>query len=103
MRRRRRDGGRIGGSARNRASSLRERRGVCPRDRRGQTGLTDPNNVSEARAYDSFGRQSSFTKADGNKSAVSYAYCANVNGGSAPCPQNGAYALTITPTTSAKT
>ena len=62
-----------------------------------QTSATDPNSLTTTAGYDTFGRVNLSTRPDGNKTAVSYAYCSGVNGGTATCPTYGAYLSTVTP------
>jgi RHS repeat-associated protein len=54
---------------------------------------TGPNGIPTSWTYDSFGRVTRETKADGTQTAFSYVYCAT--GGS--CPANGAYYVQATP------
>ncbi len=61
------------------------------------TSQTDPNGLVTSASYDSLGRPILVIRPDGNKSAISYAYCSGVNGGSASCPSLGAYLQTVTP------
>ena len=59
---------------------------------------TDPNTIVVASAaYDTLGRSTAVTRPDGNKTAISYAYCSGVNGGTANCPPYGAYLMQSTP------
>jgi RHS repeat-associated protein len=62
-----------------------------------RSSLTDPNNLTTAWTYDTFGRLSLETRADGTKTALSYAYCNGVNGGTASCPSLGAIHQLATP------
>ena len=55
------------------------------------TSHTDLNNLTTSWTIDTLGRETLETRPDGTKTAVSYAYCSGVNGGSASCPANGAY------------
>ncbi len=61
------------------------------------TSHTDLNGLTATSAYDSFGRETLETRPDGNKTAVTYAYCSGVNGGSASCVGSGAFIATATP------
>jgi YD repeat-containing protein len=63
----------------------------------GITSLTGPNNLTTTWSYDSFGRKSLETRADGTKTEWAYAFCSGVNGGSASCPTYGKYLATTTP------
>jgi YD repeat-containing protein len=58
---------------------------------------TGPNGLTTTWAYDSFGRKMLETRSDGTKTGFAYVYCAGVNGGSANCPNYGAYIVTATP------
>lgn len=61
------------------------------------SSVTDPDTLTTAVSYDTFGRMTHATKKDGTKIGVSYAYCSGVNGGSTSCPAHGATAVTVTP------
>jgi RHS repeat-associated protein len=65
----------------------------------GPTSHTDLNGLQTARAIDTLGRETLETRpgAQGTKTAVSYQYCAGVNGGAASCPQYGAILVQTTP------
>ncbi|MEI9997493.1 MAG: FG-GAP-like repeat-containing protein [Rhizomicrobium sp.] len=67
------------------------------------TSHTDPNGITTGWSYDSFGRRTLETRPDGTKTALSYAYCAGVNGGAFACPANGAYVAQATPQNSGGT
>ncbi len=58
---------------------------------------TGPNGVATTWAYDTFGRPLRETRADGTQTLDADVYCANVNGGSAACPTNGAYYVDTRP------
>jgi RHS repeat-associated protein len=63
------------------------------------TGHTDLNGLVTSWTYDSFGRRTleALPGTNGGKTASAYLYCSGVNGGTAPCPVNGAYLLQTTP------
>src|SRR5207244_2654231 len=58
-------------------------------------GLTGPNNLSTSWSYDSFGRKSSESRADGTSTAWSYTRCADSPG---TCPPYGVYFVSVTST-----
>lgn len=64
------------------------------------TSVTDPNGITSTAGFDTFGRQTSAVKPDGNQTVMSYAYCSGVNGGTASCPTYGAYLVQAEPETS---
>ncbi|HEY4942215.1 MAG TPA: FG-GAP-like repeat-containing protein, partial [Rhizomicrobium sp.] len=55
------------------------------------TSHTDLNSHTTSWSYDSFGRMTLETRPDSTKTAISFAFCSGVNGGSASCPTYGAY------------
>ncbi len=61
------------------------------------TSHTDLNGLITSWGYDTFGRNTLETRPDGNKTAIGYAFCSGVNGGSATCPTYGAFVVTATP------
>ncbi len=63
------------------------------------TSHNDLNNLQTAWSIDTLGRETLETRpgAQGTKTAVSYQYCAGVNGGTASCPLYGAYLMQTTP------
>ncbi|MEZ5892445.1 MAG: RHS repeat-associated core domain-containing protein [Parvularculaceae bacterium] len=66
------------------------------------TSQTGPNSLTTTWAYDSFGRPTQETRADGTKTVYAYEYCSGTAGGSATCPTygtsaHGAYVITATP------
>jgi RHS repeat-associated protein len=63
----------------------------------GVTSLTGPNSLTTTWSYDSLGRKSLETRADGTKTEWTYAFCNGVNGGTASCPTYGKYLATTTP------
>jgi len=58
---------------------------------------TGPNGLPSSWTYDSFGRKTLETRADGTKTSWSYQFCAGVNGGTASCPTGGKYLTIVTP------
>ncbi|MBV9990531.1 MAG: VCBS repeat-containing protein [Alphaproteobacteria bacterium] len=64
------------------------------------TSVTDINSLTTNIVPDWLGRPTDVTRPDLNQVAVSYGYCAGVNGGTASCPATGAYVVTATPKTS---
>lgn len=58
---------------------------------------TDANGITTSWTYDSFGRLALATMPDGNRTAMSYAYCSGINGGSSSCVSNGTFLSTATP------
>jgi RHS repeat-associated protein len=67
------------------------------------TSHTGPNGLTTSWSYDSFGRPILETRPDGNKTAVEYAYCSGVNGGTAYCVYRGAFTAVSTPQNSSGT
>src|SRR5665213_82063 len=67
------------------------------------TSQIDPNSLTASASYDTLGRAILMTNPDGNKTAIAYAYCSGVNGGSASCPTYAAYVITATPENSSGT
>ncbi|MEI9988947.1 MAG: FG-GAP-like repeat-containing protein [Rhizomicrobium sp.] len=55
------------------------------------TSHTDIDGRATGWSYDTLGRLTLAIRPDGTRTAVSYAYCAGVNGGAASCPTYGAY------------
>lgn len=58
---------------------------------------TGPNGLTTTWTYDTFGRKTQETRADGTVTKWAYAFCSGVAGGTAPCPTYGAYLITVTP------
>ena len=58
-------------------------------------GLTGPNNLTTTWSYDSFGRKSSESRADGTNTAWTYTRCADSPG---TCPTYGVYFVSVTST-----
>lgn len=54
--------------------------------------LTGPNGLTTTWAYDSFGRKTLETRADGTRTQWDYQYCSGVNGGTTSCPTVGGIA-----------
>jgi RHS repeat-associated protein len=52
---------------------------------------TGPNGAATSWQYDSFGRMTKETRANGTITSYTYSYCAGVNGGAASCPSLAAY------------
>jgi RHS repeat-associated protein len=61
------------------------------------TSLTGPNGLTTTWTYDSLGRKTLETRADGNKTKFEYLYCAGYNGGSASCVSLARYLVVTTP------
>jgi YD repeat-containing protein len=63
------------------------------------TSHTDLNNLQTQWQYDSFGRRTLEIRpgTSGTETAASYQYCTGINGGTASCPQYGAYLVQTTP------
>lgn len=59
--------------------------------------LTGPNGLTTQWQYDSFGRKTLETRADGTRTAYSYEFCSGVQGGSALCPTGAVYVVTEQP------
>jgi hypothetical protein len=64
-----------------------------------------PQRLVTSWSYDSFGRRTleALPGINGPKAAAAYLYCNAVNGGTAPCPANGAYLVQVTPQSHAGT
>ncbi|MBI4196105.1 MAG: RHS repeat protein, partial [Betaproteobacteria bacterium] len=61
------------------------------------TSLTGPNALTTTWSYDSLGRKTLETHADGTKTEWNYLFCSGVNGGTAACPTYGRYLVQTTP------
>jgi RHS repeat-associated protein len=59
---------------------------------------TGPNILTTTWTYDTFGRRTLETRADGNKTQIEYLYCSGVNGGTTTCtPAHSAFVVKVTP------
>jgi len=67
----------------------------------GVTSQTGPNNLTTTATYDSFGRRTLETRADGTKTKWEYFLCSGVGSGTATCPTIGSgaakYYVQVTP------
>ena len=61
------------------------------------TSHTGPNGLTTTWAYDSFGRKTQETRADGTQTKFTYQFCSGVNGGTATCPTGASYLVKTTP------
>ena len=61
------------------------------------TSHTGPNGLITTWSYDSFGRKTLETRADGTQTKYAYLYCSGVNGGTASCPAGGAFLVQAKP------